>query len=215
MNDERQAFEALMARLGYHLEPATYRDGTYRDTEYSAGWAVWQAARAASPVQQPPMLDDEGRAMIVNSHHYTAANIQAIIDRLKAFADPEQTALADWDKIDWRGECNVWWRVMSGLFHGLEPAQPPTPQPPQRGTARAADLTCCPCSTPPKSPRCSASSRARCTRWPRRESSPATAQPRTAEPMCPACGGSGVIQTHDSIGLVDQMACDLCGDRDA
>jgi hypothetical protein len=47
--DERQAFEALMARLGYHLEPATYRDGTYRDTEYSAGWAVWQAARAASP----------------------------------------------------------------------------------------------------------------------------------------------------------------------
>jgi hypothetical protein len=97
---------------------------------------VWTAMLAASPPapptpQQPPMLDDDGRAMIVNSHHYTAANIQAIIDRLRAFSDPEQTALADWDKIDWRGECNVWWRVMSGLFHGLEPAQPPTPQPPQ------------------------------------------------------------------------------------
>jgi hypothetical protein len=104
--------------------------------EFAGTKKIYAAMLAASPPapptpQQPPMLDDDGRAMIVNSHHYTAANIQAIIDRLRAFSDPEQTALADWDKIDWRGECNVWWRVMSGLFHGLEPAQPPTPQPPQ------------------------------------------------------------------------------------
>lgn len=32
---------------------------------------------------------------------------------------------------------------------------------------------------------------------------------------CPACHGTGVIQTSDSSGLVDQMGCDLCGDDDA
>lgn len=40
----------------------------------------------------------------------------------------------------------------------------------------------------------------------------APAQP--AEP-CHACGGTGVLQSHDSVGLVDQRACDLCGDEDA
>lgn len=43
-SSERAAFEAAMARKGYHQPPALYRDGTYRDTCYSAGWDAWQAA---------------------------------------------------------------------------------------------------------------------------------------------------------------------------
>jgi hypothetical protein len=51
---EREAFEAVMARNGYHLSPARYRDGTYRDTAYAAAWIVWQEARArqASPLSE-------------------------------------------------------------------------------------------------------------------------------------------------------------------
>jgi hypothetical protein len=42
---ERAAFEAAMAQRGYHQPPSLYRDRTYRDTCYSAGWDAWQAAR--------------------------------------------------------------------------------------------------------------------------------------------------------------------------
>lgn len=42
---ERAAFEAAMAKRGYNMPPALYRDGTYRDTCYSAGWDAWQVAR--------------------------------------------------------------------------------------------------------------------------------------------------------------------------
>jgi hypothetical protein len=40
----REAFEAAMASKGYHQPPALYRDGTYRDTCYAAGWDAWRAA---------------------------------------------------------------------------------------------------------------------------------------------------------------------------
>jgi hypothetical protein len=46
--NEREAFEAAMAREGYRLDPKVYRDGTYRDSEYVAGWAMWQARAALS-----------------------------------------------------------------------------------------------------------------------------------------------------------------------
>jgi hypothetical protein len=136
--DVRRLADAMLAAppAGWKLVPVEPTEAMKIAGDNAGFWCgdkyrAMLAASPASPAQQPPMLDDEGRAMIVNSHHYTAANIQAIIDRLKAFSDPQQTTLAEWDKIDWRGECNVWWRVMSGLFHGLEPAQPTTPQPPQ------------------------------------------------------------------------------------
>lgn len=45
MTTEREKFEQEMAALGYHQPPALYRDGTYRDTCYSAGWDAWQAAK--------------------------------------------------------------------------------------------------------------------------------------------------------------------------
>lgn len=40
-------------------------------------------------------------------------------------------------------------------------------------------------------------------------------RPGAEAPECPACHGSGVIQTHDSGGLADQFACDLCSRDDA
>lgn len=73
------------------------------------------------------VLDDEAKAMIVNSHHYTPADIRALIERFKSFADPEQTDLADWDNLDWRGLCNVTWRVMMGLACDLSPSATPEP----------------------------------------------------------------------------------------
>lgn len=39
-------------------------------------------------------------------------------------------------------------------------------------------------------------------------------RPVSEAPECPACHGSGVIQTYDSSGLVDQFACDLCTDSE-
>ena len=45
LDSERAAFEAAMARKGYHMPPRLYNDGAYRDTCYSAGWVAWQMAR--------------------------------------------------------------------------------------------------------------------------------------------------------------------------
>lgn len=70
------------------------------------------------------VLDDEAKAMIVNSHHYTPGNIQALIEQLTAFSDPTKTTQADWDNLDWRGFCNVLQRVMMGLACDLQPAVP-------------------------------------------------------------------------------------------
>lgn len=38
--------------------------------------------------------------------------------------------------------------------------------------------------------------------------------PGSEASKCPACHGSGVIQTSDSAGLVDQFACDLCSNSE-
>ena len=34
------------------------------------------------------------------------------------------------------------------------------------------------------------------------------------EGRCPACGGTGLIQVSDNVGMVDQFACDLCNHED-
>jgi len=33
-------------------------------------------------------------------------------------------------------------------------------------------------------------------------------------PDCPACHGTGVLRTHDHIGIVDESNCDLCSQPD-
>jgi hypothetical protein len=104
-------------------------------------WAMakdaWIASKADSAANAPTapavpadffVLDDDAKAMIVNSHHYTPDNIRALIERLKAFADPQKTDQAEWDNLDWRGFCNVLWRVMMGLACDLPAAPAAVPE---------------------------------------------------------------------------------------
>jgi hypothetical protein len=88
------------------------------------------------------VLDDEAKAMIVNSHHYTPDNIRALIDQLKAFADPQKTSQDDWDNLDWRGFCNTLWRVMSGLACDIQPSTADVPEANFGNTAQATAAQC-------------------------------------------------------------------------
>lgn len=83
-------------------------------------------AHIPADVEAWPMLDDEGKAMIVNSHHYTVADIRCTVERLQRLADPMQSS-DEFNNMDWRGFCNVLWRLMLGLAADLPPA--PQPQP--------------------------------------------------------------------------------------
>lgn len=71
-----------------------------------------------------PLLDDEGRAMIANSHHYTAENIQAVIDDLNAVARGEESV--KWHDRDWRTQAAIYARIIQGLFHDV-PVAPSSP----------------------------------------------------------------------------------------
>ena len=51
---ERAAFEKAMAAEGYELNPRLYRDGTYRESYYAAGWAMWQARAALAQQAATP-----------------------------------------------------------------------------------------------------------------------------------------------------------------
>lgn len=75
----------------------------------------------------PVWLDDEGRAMIVNSKHYTAEDITALIAELKRFEDPQQSTQADWNNKDWRALCGVLWRIISALASDVPLAQQGAP----------------------------------------------------------------------------------------
>jgi len=71
-----------------------------------------------------PMLDDDGRAMIANSHHYTAENIQAVIDDLNAVARGEESV--KWHDRDWRTQAAIYARIIQGLFHDVPIAPSPS-----------------------------------------------------------------------------------------
>lgn len=59
------------------------------------------------------MLDDEGRQMMANSHHYTVKDIRALIDDLKAVEQGNEQP--EWINRDHRTRCGVIWRVMAAL----------------------------------------------------------------------------------------------------
>lgn len=59
------------------------------------------------------MLDDEGKAMMAKSHHYTVKDIRALIDDLKAVE--QGTEQPEWINRDHRTRCGVIWRVMAAL----------------------------------------------------------------------------------------------------
>lgn len=57
---ERAAFEKAMAAEGYELNPQQYRDGTYRESYYAAGWAMWQARAALAQQAATPEVGISG-----------------------------------------------------------------------------------------------------------------------------------------------------------
>jgi hypothetical protein len=61
------------------------------------------------------LLDSEGRRLVGTSHHYTAANVKALIWELKALEDPRMTTQADFENRDWRAWCGALHRILSGL----------------------------------------------------------------------------------------------------
>lgn len=84
----------------------------------------------AAPSAPAPEQNDDGRAMVGASHHYTAENILSLVAKLKRFADPQQSTQAEWDSLDWRGFCNVLWRVLASLASDAPaPAEVPMPEP--------------------------------------------------------------------------------------
>lgn len=134
--DEREAFDQWFERLVQEAdeEPCKW-------TASLAWRAALQSARSGQDGGDAGgevwTLDDEGRAMIVNSHHYTAESIRAIVEQLKTFADPTKTTQADWDSLDWRGFCNVLWRIITGLAHEVVPAAVSAPAATAQGAGQA------------------------------------------------------------------------------
>ena len=74
------------------------------------------------------MLDDEGRAMVGTSHHYTADNIRALVAEYKAL----ETGCSDtWElyyNTDPRARAGVLWRVISALADEVPFAPTPPTQ---------------------------------------------------------------------------------------
>jgi len=86
----------------------------------------WQEAPAGQEAQPvAPMLDDEGRAMVGASHHYTAENIAAIVADLKALEAGDDDAWDRQQNRDVRTHAGVLWRVIAGLAHDVPLASPP------------------------------------------------------------------------------------------
>lgn len=123
----REDLDAIAS--GLESEPATINVGNttgegdelLQSTTAAAAKFI-RAALSAEPAQEMtddpgPLLDDEGRAMVGASHHYTAENIRALIAELKRLEDPQQcySPYRALEQKDIRAWCGVLWRVMSGL----------------------------------------------------------------------------------------------------
>ncbi len=79
----------------------------------AALWGAYADGRKDQSEDSGPLLDDEGRAMVGASHHYTAENVRAIVADLKAVENgTEFPALSDRDQ---RTRAGILWRVMAGL----------------------------------------------------------------------------------------------------
>jgi hypothetical protein len=77
--------------------------------------AAIDAREQESTVGDGWLLDSEGCRLVGASHHYTAANIKALIWELKALEDPRMTTQADFENRDWRAWCGTLHRILSGL----------------------------------------------------------------------------------------------------
>ena len=62
-----------------------------------------------------PFLEDDGRAMVGSSHHYTADNIRALVAEYKALESGAPEAVERYSNSDHRTRAGVLWRVISAL----------------------------------------------------------------------------------------------------
>lgn len=77
-------------------------------------------------------LDDDGKQMMITSHHYTVKDIKALIDDLKAVEQGIEQP--EWVNRDHRTRCGVIWRVMAALASDVPVA--PLPEAERQDSAR-------------------------------------------------------------------------------
>ena len=84
---------------------------------YECGKTAGRATRPAPPAMDDPgpFLDDEGRAMVGTSHHYTADNIRALVAEYKGLESGAPEAVERYSNSDHRTRAGVLWRVISAL----------------------------------------------------------------------------------------------------
>lgn len=89
----------------------------YIDADRAARAALQggDAASEAVTIGEGWLLDSKGQRLVGTSHHYTAANIKALIWELKALEDPRMTTQADFENRDWRAWSGILHRVLAGL----------------------------------------------------------------------------------------------------
>lgn len=130
MNARRALVQGIMEKVQALVQtaveyPANRSIRDLAETDNAVEEAILAAISphiAESAGEAPPMLDDEGVAMLINSPHYTAENIRAVIADLKACE--QGTEAPEWVNRDHRGRCGVLWRVIAVLFHDVPVAAP-------------------------------------------------------------------------------------------
>lgn len=122
------------------LRSAAFKSESDREAALNCVDVLYAAARAQADsvtapaggvVEYTPMLDDEGRAMVGTSHHYTADNIRALVAEYKALEAGGPDTWELYYNTDHRARAGVLWRVISALADEV----PFAPTPP----AQAAD----------------------------------------------------------------------------
>ena len=113
------------------LNTSAYGRSTFGKVSASKPAPTAQPAPAAGAVAGPgdyvPMLDDEGRAMVGTSHHYTAENIRALVAEYKALEAGGPDTRELYYNTDHRARAGVLWRVISALADEIPFAAAPTP----------------------------------------------------------------------------------------
>lgn len=137
----------------YAAQRQTSMDGmhgaiTAARIELSNLMAAPTAPQAGAPaVDYVPMLDDDGRAMVGTSHHYTAENIRSLVSKYKAIERGDPDALALLANEDWRTQAGVLHRVIAALADEVPFAQPQAgaesypPLPPGDRYSRTGNIT--------------------------------------------------------------------------
>lgn len=113
-------------------EPYSWETVARMAMDYARAALSTPAAEPSSDTPRPvqpaeggsgPLLDDEGRAMVGASHHYTAENIRSVIADLKECEQGKE--VPEWVYRDHRARCGILWRIIAGLAADVPLASPP------------------------------------------------------------------------------------------